>query len=213
MTIEVTDLSCRYGPRLIFSDIGFRLERGNLLVVHGPNASGKTTLLRCLAGLFRADRGQVSIDLDQVVYLGHRSAVVGNMSVSDNLRFWARIYGRSRSEAENEARWVADTLDIAGQFDRPAAMLSAGQSRRLGIARVFLSQCLYWLLDEPTMALDDDGIARFTTVLERHLAAGGLAIVTSQRPDYGDTAQTLDLSDQGDISTFNLTDDPDTGWF
>ncbi len=194
MELEVTDLACRHGSRLIFSGVGFRVGSGALLVVHGPNGSGKTTLLRCLAGLARPASGTIRIDADQATFLGHRSAVTATMSVADNLRFWAKVHGYFGKDADVRTQKAAELLNITPYIDQPAGSLSAGQHRRLGIARIHTAGRALWLLDEPTMALDADSITGFGTLLNDHLEAGGQAVLTSQQPKFLDRAVSFDLS-------------------
>lgn len=194
MDLEVTDLACRHGSRLIFSGVGFRAGPGGLIVVHGPNGSGKTTLLRCLAGLARPASGTIRIDPDQLTFLGHRSAVTATMSVADNLRFWANVHGYFGKDADIRTQKAAEMLNITAYIDQPAGSLSAGQHRRLGIARIHAAGRTVWLLDEPTTALDADSITGFRTLLDDHLDGGGQAVLTSQRPDASRNAASLDLA-------------------
>ena len=194
MDLEVTELACRHGSRLIFSGVGFRVGSGGLLVVHGPNGSGKTTLLRCLAGLARPASGTIRIDSDQATFLGHRSAVTATMSVADNLRFWANVHGYFGKDADVRTQKAAELLNITPYIDQPAGSLSAGQHRRLGIARIHTAGRAVWLLDEPTTALDADSIIGFGTLLSDHLEAGGQAVLTSQQPEFLDSAASFDLS-------------------
>ncbi len=194
MDIEVTDLACRRGPRLIFSGVGFRVEPGGLLFVHGPNGSGKTTLLRCLAGLVRPELGTIRIDFDQASFLGHRNAVTATMSVADNLRFWANVHGYFGKDADIRTQKAAELLNITPYIDQTAGSLSAGQHRRLGIARIHAAGRAVWLLDEPTTALDAESITGFRILLDGHLEAGGQAVVTSQQPECQDSADSFDLA-------------------
>ena len=146
MDLEVTDLECRHGSRVVFSGVGFRVATGGLLVVHGPNGCGKSTLLRCLAGLTRPASGTIRIDSDQTAFLGHRSAVTEMTSVGDNLRFWANVHGYFGRDANSRTQAAAELLNIASHIDQPAGSLSAGQHRRLGIARICVAGRAVWLL-------------------------------------------------------------------
>ncbi len=194
MDLEVTDLECRHGSRVLFSDVGFRVATGGLLVVHGPNGCGKSTLLRCLAGLTRPASGTIRIDSDQTAFLGHRSAVAAMASVGDNLRFWANVHGYFGRDASSRTQAAAEMLNIASHIDQPAGSLSAGQHRRLGIARICVAGRAIWLLDEPTTALDADSVAGFKKLLQDHLDDGGKAVLTNQDPESLGRAVSLDLA-------------------
>ena len=201
MDLEVTDLECRHGSRVVFSGVGFRVATGGLLVVHGPNGCGKSTLLRCLAGLTRPASGTIRIDSDQTAFLGHRSAVTEMTSVGDNLRFWANVHGYFGRDANSRTQAAAELLNIASHIDQPAGSLSAGQHRRLGIARICVAGRAVWLLDEPTTALDADSVAGFRRLLQDHLDAGGQAVLTSQNPDSLARATSLDLAVHSGVAT------------
>lgn len=201
MDLEVTDLECRHGSRAVFSGVGFRVATGGLLVVHGPNGCGKSTLLRCLAGLICPASGTIRIDSDQTAFLGHRSAVTAVTSVGDNLRFWANVHGYFGRDAEFRTQKAAEMLNIAPHIDQPAGSLSAGQHRRLGIARICVAGRTVWLLDEPTTALDTDSVAGFGILLNDHLDAGGRAVLTSQNPEYLERAASLDLAVHSGVAT------------
>jgi heme exporter protein A len=187
-TLEARALTCSRGLATLFRGVSFRLEAGEWIAVRGPNGSGKTTLLRCVAGLTRADAGDVLWDgIDtgkagagfraQVCYAGHLASVKDDLSAEENLRSSLAL----RCVAADSAA-IRGALAEAGLEKRrhlPARRLSAGQRRRIGLARLSLDSAALWALDEPLTALDDDGRALFERLLERHLARGGMALVAT----------------------------------
>ena len=187
MDLEVNGLSCARGGLPVLCGVGFRLPAGQALLLRGPNGAGKTTLLRTLAGLQPPRAGRVSAPPDTIAYAGHADAVKPTLSVSENLRFWAAICG---SGDVGQALAAFALSDLA---DQPAQHLSAGQKRRLGLARLLLTGRPIWALDEPTVSLDSAAIALFVAALERHLEQGGSALVATH-VDLGLRAATLDLS-------------------
>ena len=168
------------GERLVFEALSFDVPTGGALVLVGPNGSGKSTLLRVLAGLKRADAGRVLWDgadvaLDpgaharRVAYLGHLDAVKPGLTVAEN--FFA--------PAPADARAALAPLGLEGLADLPARMLSAGQKRRLALARLATRAADLWLLDEPTLGLDGASIAQFGTMLAAHRARGGMVVAAT----------------------------------
>lgn len=186
--MTVTDLDCLRGQKRVLSGVSFSLAAGDCLILRGPNGAGKTTLLRTLAGLSPAPRGTVSATPDDLVYTGHLDAVKPQLTVTENLTFWQGIY--QNAPADTLARF-----DLHELAERPAATLSAGQKRRLGLARLHVSGRRIWLLDEPTTALDADHVARFTAILTDHCSSGGIAIVSTHLDLDLSRAQTLNVAD------------------
>ena len=177
---------CVRGGREVFSGLDFEASAGEVLAVTGPNGSGKTSLLRLIAGLLTISGG--SIDLaggeaeltlpEQAHYLGHRDALKPALSVLENLAFWRDFLG---GEAFDPAQSLAAVgLDHAARL--PAAYLSAGQRRRLSIARLLAVRRPVWLLDEPTNALDATGQSLFSGLMNDHLARGGLIVAATHAP-------------------------------
>jgi heme exporter protein B len=192
MMLSGTNLACIRGGIPIFQDVNFAIGAGQALLVTGPNGSGKTTLLRLIAGLIRPAKGHVTLaGLDpeasigeEAHYLAHQDAFKPSLTVAENLRFWNGFLGRA---APLEAALAAVRLDsLAGL---PAAYLSAGQRRRLSLARLLAVHRPIWLLDEPTTALDAGGQALLAQIMRDHLASGGIIVGATHGPlDVGEAA-------------------------
>lgn len=183
--LTVAGLACARGGITLLAGLSFRVAAGQALVLRGPNGLGKTTLLRTLAGLQPPVAGQV--DGPEPAFAGHADAVKPTLTVAENLRFWADVQGVQGIDAALAA------LDLRGLADRRALELSAGQRRRLGLARLAVSGRNLWLLDEPTVSLDTASVARFGAMLAAHLAAGGAAVIATHI-DVGLAADVLDLT-------------------
>jgi heme exporter protein A len=180
----------------VFSGVGFALAAGHALLVTGPNGAGKSSLLRMIAGLVRIAAGRLTLTggnadtplAEQVHYLGHQDALKPSLTVEENLDFWRTYLGTG---ADGAAALSAVGLDTLAKL--PAAYLSAGQRRRLSIARLVAVPRPLWLLDEPTTALDRAAQQRLAELMRRHLAGGGL-IVAAAHGDIGlEQAQELRL--------------------
>lgn len=196
------DLTCVRGERLVFAGLSFRVAGGETLLLRGPNGSGKSSLLRCMAGLLTPVAGiqmwngdPVARDLEihrgRLRYLGHQDAVKPTLTVQENLAFWQQLHGRRDVAAISKA--LAD-MAIDHLIDLPARLLSAGQRRRVALARLPVAPAALWLLDEPTTGLDDESVERFVAVLQRHRAAGGM-VVLSSHADPVIAGQVLALAD------------------
>ena len=185
--LHVSNLSVARGGMTLLRGVDFALSAGQILVLRGANGLGKTSLLRCIAGLQNPVEGQITAP-ETVAYSGHTDGLKGQMTVLENLAFWASIYhGPSPEEA-------LDAYDLHALADRPAANLSAGQKRRLGLARMQVSGCALWVMDEPTVSLDSDNVALFRAALDRHVQSGGAAVITTHIDLAIASARLLDLT-------------------
>jgi heme exporter protein A len=186
MRLSGRGVGCIRGGREVFAGLDFSAAAGEVLAVTGPNGAGKTSLLRQIAGLLAIPSGSIDLDggdgeltlAEQAHYLGHRDALKPALSVMENLAFWRDFLG-------GEATDAADSLAAVGldhTADLPAAVLSAGQRRRLSIARLLTVRRPIWLLDEPTSALDAAGQAMFAALMADHLARGGMIVAATHAP-------------------------------
>ncbi|KYK46965.1 heme ABC exporter ATP-binding protein CcmA [Bradyrhizobium sp. 191] len=186
MRLSGHGLRCVRGGREVFAGLEFAAASGQAVAVTGRNGSGKTSLLRLIAGLLVPAAGTIALDggdaeltvPEQCHYLGHRDALKPALSVAENLVFWADFLGGERSDAAENLAKVG--LDHATHL--PAGFLSAGQRRRLSLARLLTVRRPVWLLDEPTNALDVAGQDMFGSLMREHLAAGGLIVAATHAP-------------------------------
>jgi len=183
--LSVRGLVFARNERPVFGPLAFEVESGEALLVQGDNGAGKTSLLRVLAGLLRADAGEVRIagsEADHrararhVAYLGHLPALKADLSAERNLRFLCGLQGARAGRSIEEAM---ARVGLAGYDDALARQLSAGQKKRLSLARLWLSPAPLWLLDEPYANLDLDGIDLVNALVGEHLADGGASLVTT----------------------------------
>jgi heme exporter protein A len=185
MRLHGSDLACVRGGRQVFAHLDFAVAAGEGLLVLGPNGAGKSSLLRLIAGLVRPTAGAVRLEGgdpeltvgEQAHYLGHQDALKPSLTVAENLAFWAKMLG---GEGGHEAALAPVGLGRIAAL--PAGYLSAGQRRRLSIARLLTVKRSIWLLDEPTSALDASGQAMLATIMREHLAAGGLILAATHGP-------------------------------
>ncbi len=203
--LAARDLACERDDRLLFSGLNFQLAAREILQVEGRNGSGKTSLLRIVCGLALASSGGIywrdqpvervrSDYLGQINYLGHHAGVKAELTPLENLRFAQALTNPRRGVDLNA---VLGRLSLRGFEDVPCRMLSAGQNRRVGLARLLVSDALLWVLDEPFTALDRKGIADVEDIFLEHVRAGGVVILTTHHTTRldGCTVKVIDLSD------------------
>ncbi|MCU9848763.1 heme ABC exporter ATP-binding protein CcmA [Defluviimonas sp. WL0024] len=188
MMLSVHDLAVSRGGIAILERVGFVLDPGEALVLRGPNGIGKTTLLRSIAGLQPPVAGRAELPPEGAAYAGHADGLKATLSVAENLTFWARIYG------QGDIAPALHAMDLEGLAERPAQNLSAGQKRRLGLARLLVTGRRLWLLDEPTVSLDTASVALFAAAIRAHLASGGAALMATHIDLGLEEARILDLT-------------------
>lgn len=188
MILRATDLACARGGVPILQGVSLALPAGGVLILRGPNGVGKTTLLRVIAGLQPALSGQVDAPPDGLAYAAHADGIKPTLTVAENLRFWAGVYGTGTVGA------ALDAMDLTHLADRPAQNLSAGQKRRLGLARLLVTGRAVWVLDEPTVSLDAASVALFAGVVRGHLAGGGATLIATHIDLGLPEAAVLDLT-------------------
>jgi heme exporter protein A len=183
--LEVDGLAVERGGFRLLEGLSFSLAAGAALILRGPNGSGKTTLIRTLAGLQLPDEGRFMAA--EAVYAGHLDGIKAQLTVTENLAFWASVMGGDGIDRALAA------FDLERLAERPARALSAGQKRRLGLARLILASRPLWLLDEPTVSLDQASVTLFARAMKAHLAAGGAAVIATHI-DLGIEARVLDVT-------------------
>jgi heme exporter protein A len=199
MRLSAVDLACHRGGRDVFARLSFAMASGEAVTVTGRNGAGKSSLLRTIVGLVRIAQGKLSLEggdpeltiAEQAHYLGHQDALKPSLTVGENLRFWAGFLGAQAVDIHPALTAVG--LDELA--DLPAAYLSAGQRRRLSIARLLAVKRPIWLLDEPTSTLDTSAQDRLAGLMQAHLAEGGLIMAATHGAIGLETARELRLGE------------------
>jgi len=197
MRLSAVDLACHRGGRDVFAGLSFAVASGEVLTVTGRNGAGKSSLLRTIVGLVRLAQGKLSLEggdqeltiAEQAHYLGHQDALKPSLTVAENLRFWAGFLGTQAADIHPALTAVG--LDELSSL--PAAYLSAGQRRRLSIARLIAVKRPIWLLDEPTSTLDTSAQDRLAGLMQAHLAEGGLIMAATHGAIGLESARELRL--------------------
>jgi len=199
--LQAHNLSCVRDQRTLFSELSFTVSAGDIIQVEGVNGAGKTSLLRILAGLSRAEQGEVLWQQQPIrkqretwhralLYLGHQPGVKAVLTARENLQFF-------HPAEPQEKLWQAlEEVDLAGYEEVPVAQLSAGQQRRVALARLWLSDAPLWILDEPLTAIDKSGVARLMKLFARHADNGGSVILTTHQdlPDPAGRVRKIQLT-------------------
>jgi heme exporter protein A len=201
MQLVVEALTQSRGPRVLFHNLSFTVSAGEAVVLTGPNGTGKTTLLRTLSGLLQPEAGTVRLDGaddessvgEHCHLVGHTNAIKGALTVWENADAWCAILGGTRDVSA-----ALDQLDLAALASIPAQYLSAGQKRRLGLARLLLAPRPIWLLDEPTVSLDARSRDRVADLVKAHIHGGGIVIAATHLPLGLEGARELKLGDIAD---------------
>ena len=199
MRIAAENLSCERGGRTVFSNQNFALRSGEFLQLTGPNGAGKSSLLRLLANLSEPSHGKITLeggasDLtlgQQAHYIAHSDASKSALTVTENLRFWRDFLGGG------DLQRAIDAVNLSALADYPVALLSAGQKRRLALARLALVPRAIWLLDEPSVGLDEVSQKLLITLMRLHLKAGGLIVAATHVPLGVKPQKNLHLDGKG----------------
>jgi heme exporter protein A len=188
MRLSAWDLTIERGGRRLIAGLSFAVDEGASLIVTGPNGAGKSTLLRALCGFLPVEAGGFALEGgdpertvgEQAHYLGHADGVKGALTAGENLAFAAAMLGGQSSRAAQQAALAR--VGLAHVIDFPARLLSAGQRRRVGLARLLIADRALWLLDEPATALDAAAQAALLAVMQAHLSAGGIIVAAAHAP-------------------------------
>lgn len=187
--LELNDVAVARGGITVLEGVSFQLAASSALILRGENGIGKTTLLRVISGLQPTVNGTIKAPDESIAFASHADGIKAQLTVRENLRFWAEVYGNASSDVDA----AIQAMNLTELIDRPAAQMSAGQKRRLGLGRLLVTARPIWVLDEPTVSLDRASVALFADIVRAHLAGGGAALIATHI-DLGIEAETLDLT-------------------
>jgi heme exporter protein A len=209
LVLTAKDISIERGERTILSRVSFRVETGQALILTGANGSGKTTLLRAIAGFLPPSSGTITLGPEtggetdaapiaqRCHLIGHLDGLKGQLTVGENLAFWSDFLGEGAADEGRAIQAALAAFDLGALAHIPAAYLSAGQKRRLGLARLLVAHRPLWLLDEPSVSLDGPSADLLRAVMAGHLARGGLIVAATHVPLGIATARELRLGEPG----------------
>ncbi|WP_072397525.1 heme ABC exporter ATP-binding protein CcmA [Hyphomicrobium sp. CS1GBMeth3] len=218
MHLHADNLSVERGTRTVIAGLSFTAKAGEALLIVGPNGAGKTTLIRTLAGFITPTAGRITLkddndtrDTDETDvaarchYVGHLTGVKANLTATENLIFWATYLGQlgNRDAIRNRVDDALSHFGLSSLADYPAGLLSAGQKRRLGLARLSVAARPIWLLDEPTVSLDTASTELLARLIQAHLANGGLVIAATHLPLGIEQAAYLRLGTNGSTNALS----------
>ena len=201
MKLIADTLTLERGGRPVVEALSFAVEGGEALLLTGANGAGKTTLLRALAGLLGPASGKVVLEGgdeernvgEQCHFIGHQNGVKSSLTVAENLTFWAHYLGAQKSDAAGRVETALAAFNLSPLAAIPAGYLSAGQKRRLGLARLLVAQRPVWLLDEPSVSLDTASVTLLSKAVAAHVAGGGIAVAATHLPLGLENARELRL--------------------
>ncbi|NOH62038.1 cytochrome c biogenesis heme-transporting ATPase CcmA [Vibrio sp. RE88] len=194
--LEVSQLTAIRDERILFESLSFTINSGELVQIEGRNGTGKTTLLRIVTGLGDRDSGEIFWNGENIesnrdgyhqdlLFLGHQTGVKRELTAYENLRFYLNIHSRKPVDKETIYSALAK-VGLVGREDVPVAQLSAGQQRRVALARLWLSDHKLWILDEPLTAIDKQGVKVLESLFLSHAEEGGIVILTTHQDMFAD---------------------------
>ena len=190
MQVTGKKISCRRGFKIIFRDLSFSVNDGECLILSGQNGSGKTSLLKILSGFLELETGELSINHDDIHYIGSKHALRNSLSIYENLEFWSNMLEGNKSNIIPALEKFGLGKIKGNQIEN----LSSGQIKRCSLARLLLANKKIWLLDEPENALDKDFIPEFINIVDNHINNGGIAIIASHRTDLWKNKKIMEIS-------------------
>ena len=187
--VTATDISCSCQGRVILKDLSFQISSGAFLAFTGPNGVGKTTLLKTLCGLSQLPAGNISIPLEECIFLGHENGLKPELTTKENLQFWTRIFGHKIPVKAHS------TFNINYLMNRQARHMSWGQKRKVALASAMFTRRKIWIFDEPTNGLDYSSVEEFSNLANNHCQRGGIVITATHGSFHSDICRYIELSE------------------